>query len=81
MERIYVGITSKKKDNDIMTFHHSDGLVFTPITSNYYENLALKWKPLQMISVDFQVPTNELREALSDVKKGKFNFKCSGSSS
>ncbi len=66
---------------DSITFHQSDGIVFTPRDLNYYDNLALKWKPLQMISVDFQVSTNELKEALQDAKKGKFRTESSGSCS
>ena len=64
-------IDDKTADNII--FHQSDGIVFTPLKLNYYDNLALKWKPLQMISVDFQVSTSQLQEALQEAKKGKFN--------
>lgn len=56
-------------------YHHSDGLVFTPATEIYHDSLALKWKPAEMISVDFAVLLNDIKEALSSVKRGIFNCK------
>jgi mRNA (guanine-N7-)-methyltransferase len=62
-------------------YHHSDGLVFTPATEIYHDSLALKWKPAEMISVDFAVLLNDMKEALSEVKRGLFDFKFPGSCS
>jgi SAM-dependent methyltransferase len=43
--------------------HMSDGLVFTPIRKNYYEYMAIKYKPPHMCTVDFGVQLSEIQQA------------------
>jgi mRNA (guanine-N7-)-methyltransferase len=42
--------------------HLCDGLVFTPIQANYYEYLAIKWKPCHMCTNDYWISLNDLRQ-------------------
>ena len=49
------------------TLHRSDGLVFTPVCKNYYEYLAIKWKPPNMCTVDFAINLNELQRVCRGV--------------
>ena len=67
-----------KDDRAENRYHHSDGLVFTPSSEIYHDSLALKWKPAEMTSVDFSVSVNDIKGALFDVKRGRFDSKFPG---
>ncbi|CAM9615156.1 unnamed protein product, partial [Chrysoparadoxa australica] len=42
----------------------NDGVVFTPATVTYYSYMVCKWKPSSMLTVDFEVRGNDLRNGL-----------------
>jgi mRNA (guanine-N7-)-methyltransferase len=47
---------------DVSFPHLCDGLVFTPINLNYYEYLAIKWKPCHMCTNDYWLSLSDLRK-------------------
>jgi hypothetical protein len=46
------------------SYHCCDGLIFTPAEHEYFSYIALKWKPLQFLSVDFAVDKERLLECI-----------------
>ena len=64
---------------DLDQYHNSDGLVFSPVGRNYYDNLAMKWKPVGMLSVDFSISLANLKEIFLDAQKGSFETRFPGS--
>jgi hypothetical protein len=49
--------------DDGVSRHCTDGLIFTPTTSSYYKCMPYKWKPVELMTVDFLV-------AVADIFKG-----------
>jgi len=42
-----------KKVNDTKYPYELDGIIFTPMEDSYYSGLSLKWKPMQLNTIDF----------------------------
>lgn len=38
----------------------NDGFIFTPVFSSYYDNISLKWKPTDQMTIDFVLELEEL---------------------
>ena len=56
--------------SDELCRHRSDGLIFTPAFATYYDCMPYKWKPTELLTVDFAVSLSELARSSKGIVDG-----------